>query len=41
MVTQLSTAQLLIISGTILGIMALMGIAWVMGYLQGSRRGME
>lgn len=41
MVTKLSTAQLLILSGTILGIMALMGIAWVMGYLQGSRRGME
>jgi hypothetical protein len=37
----LSTAQLLLLSGTVLGIMALMGISWAMGYLQGSRRGME
>jgi hypothetical protein len=37
----LSTVQLLLLAGTVLGIMALMGISWAMDYLQGSRRGME
>ena len=37
MLTQLSTAQLLILVGTNLGIMALMGISAVMGYMAGRR----
>lgn len=41
MLTQLSTAQLLVLAGTVLGIMALMGISAVLGYMFGSRRGME
>jgi hypothetical protein len=35
MITELSTAQLLILAGTIFGIMALMGIAAIMGYFYG------
>jgi hypothetical protein len=31
----LSTAQLLLLSGTVLGIMALMGVCYAMGYLHG------
>lgn len=37
MLTQLSTAQLLILAGTVLGIMSLMGISAVMGYLLAKR----
>jgi len=35
MLSQLSTAQLLILAGTVLGVMALMGISGVFGYLLG------
>lgn len=35
---ELSTAQLFILSGTVLGIMALMGVSAVLGYMLGSRR---
>ncbi len=38
MLTQLSTAQLLMLLGVNLGIMALMGISAAMGYLLGSRQ---
>ena len=37
MLTQLSTAQLLMLLGVNLGIMALMGISAVMGYLYAKR----
>lgn len=35
MLTQLSTAQFLILIGTVLGIMALMGLSGLLGYLFG------
>jgi hypothetical protein len=40
MLTKLSTAQLLFLTGIVLGIMALMGISAVMGYLY-AKRGAE
>jgi hypothetical protein len=33
MLTELSTAQLLILTGAVLGVMALMGICFAMGWL--------
>jgi uncharacterized protein involved in exopolysaccharide biosynthesis len=41
MLTELSPSQLIILTGAVLGIMALMGICFAMGWLFGQQRGGE